>query len=82
MSFSKIQLRRDTSINWETNNPILAVGEVGLDITNRIMKVGDGISGWNSLGSWSVWGNSIITVGEEPPASPSEGDIWIQYGVD
>ncbi|HZJ99568.1 MAG TPA: hypothetical protein VFC79_06160 [Tissierellaceae bacterium] len=26
---TKIQLRRDTEENWDTNNPVLASGEIG-----------------------------------------------------
>lgn len=45
----RLQLRRDTSANWALYNPVLAMGEVGLDITSRKMKVGDGISTWSLL---------------------------------
>ena len=46
---TRIKLRRDTSINWTTNNPILAVGEPGLDIDSNEVKYGDGIAHWASL---------------------------------
>jgi hypothetical protein len=45
----KIQLRRDTSVNWSASNPILAEGEIGIDTTLREAKVGDGSTAWNSL---------------------------------
>ena len=45
----KIQIRRDTAANWSSNNPTLDVGELGLDITNNIIKAGDGTTAWNSL---------------------------------
>ena len=45
----QIQLRRDTAANWASNNPVLASGEPGYDITNRLQKIGDGISAWNDL---------------------------------
>ena len=46
---TKIQLRRDTAANWTTNNPILSEGEIGYDSTNKSIKVGDGITAWDTL---------------------------------
>lgn len=46
---SKIQIRRDTANNWSTNNPILAAGEIGFDLTNGKHKIGDGSNNWSSL---------------------------------
>jgi len=46
---AKIQTRRDTSANWSSNNPILSVGEMGYDTTDKKIKVGDGVTAWNSL---------------------------------
>lgn len=45
----RIQLRRDTTLNWESNNPVLALGEIGLDTTTGNFKIGDGTSQWNDL---------------------------------
>ena len=46
---TKIQLRRDTSTNWTRNNPVLALGEPGLETDTLIVKYGDGSSSWNNL---------------------------------
>jgi len=46
---NRIQLRRDTSANWATINPILADGEPGLEIDTNKIKYGDGTHGWVSL---------------------------------
>jgi hypothetical protein len=46
---TRIQIRRDTSIAWETNNPVLALGEPGLETDTFIVKYGDGSTAWNSL---------------------------------
>jgi len=46
---AKIKLRRDTAANWTTANVVLAQGEPGVDLTNKKMKIGDGITAWNSL---------------------------------
>jgi len=45
----KIQFRRDTSVNWASVNPILAQGELGLELDTTKYKIGDGTTAWNSL---------------------------------
>ncbi len=45
----KIQFRRDTSANWTSANPVLAQGELGLNLTTSQYKIGDGATAWNSL---------------------------------
>ena len=46
---SEIRIRRDTTANWEENNPRLGIGELGIDVDLRRLKVGNGIDNWNSL---------------------------------
>ena len=46
---TKIQLRRDTAATWAATDPILAQGEVGIDLTAAEMRVGDGLSAWSLL---------------------------------
>lgn len=45
----QIQLRNGTLAAWSASNPILAVGEVGVDTTTNAKKIGDGATTWNSL---------------------------------
>lgn len=45
----KIQLRHDTSTNWTTYNPILLEGEIGIETDTNKMKIGDGVTAYNSL---------------------------------
>ncbi|CAB4125145.1 hypothetical protein UFOVP53_68 [uncultured Caudovirales phage] len=45
----QIQFRRDTTANWTATNPILAQGELGLDLTLNRFKIGDGTTHWNLL---------------------------------
>lgn len=42
-------VRRDTAENWEAANTILVAGEIGYDTTNKITKIGDGVTAWNDL---------------------------------
>jgi hypothetical protein len=45
----KLQFRRDTAANWESENTILSEGELGLDTTNERFKIGNGVDGWNAI---------------------------------
>ena len=47
--YVKIRIRRDTTANWAANNPVLALGEIGADMTLHRIKVGDGVKTWNEL---------------------------------
>lgn len=42
-------IRNDTAANFETNNPILDNCEMGFDTTNKLLKIGDGVTSWNDL---------------------------------
>ena len=44
-----IQLRRGSAAAWAATSLILSVGEPGWDKTNRILKIGDGVSLWADL---------------------------------
>ena len=46
---TQIQLRHDTAANWTTVNPILALGEFGVETDTGKIKVGDGASTWSAL---------------------------------
>lgn len=46
---SKIQIRKGSSSEWNSANPILDLGEPGFDSTNSIIKIGDGSTPWNDL---------------------------------
>ena len=45
----RIQIRRDTKARWADLNPILAAGEMGFEIDNNRLKIGNGITAWNSI---------------------------------
>jgi hypothetical protein len=46
---AQIKVRRDTNGNWQAQNPVLALGEPGLNITTNKLKFGDGATAWNDL---------------------------------
>jgi hypothetical protein len=45
----RFQLRRDSLERWESLNPILLEGEIGLVLDTKSFKIGDGIHNWNDL---------------------------------
>jgi hypothetical protein len=46
---TRIQLRRDTSENWNSLNPTLFQGEVGYETNTGKFKIGNGSSAWTAL---------------------------------
>lgn len=58
----RIQLRRDTALKWSINNPILLEGELGYETDTTYMKIGDGVTPWNSLPYWQggLTGASLV----------------------
>jgi len=46
---TQIQLRNDSAVNWTQFNPVMAIGEVGIDTTNNQFRIGDGTTAWNAL---------------------------------
>lgn len=47
--YTLIQLRRDIASAWTTVNPVLASGEIGVELDTLRFKIGDGTTAWNSL---------------------------------
>lgn len=45
----KFQFKRGTASGWSSVNPTLASGEPGLELDTKRIKVGDGLTSWNSL---------------------------------
>ena len=45
----RIILRRDGSSNWESQNPVLLLGEPGYETDTGKFKIGDGSSMWSDL---------------------------------
>ncbi|EHK80486.1 hypothetical protein [Rhodococcus pyridinivorans] len=45
---ARIQLRRGTATEWAAENPVLAPGEVGVELDTGYMKVGNGTATWTA----------------------------------
>ena len=71
---SQIQLRRDSSANWASVNPVLAEGEIGINTTIDQYKIGDGATAWNSL-AYSSANISLNDIGDVTITSAADGDF-------
>lgn len=69
--------RTNTSSNWSTANPVLAVGQIGIESDTRKIKVGDGVTTWNSLhyaAFETVWSSSNPAMQNSGYAV---GTVWV-----
>jgi len=80
---TQIQIRRDTTANWENVNPVLADGEIGYDTTANKFKVGNGADEWSALEYSSSGGGSG---GDSPtytlPVFLRSGDVQLPLTLD
>lgn len=65
MALVKIQVRRDTAANWTASNPVLAVGEPGLETDTGKVKYGDGVRNWSTL----PYSSGVALGSSAPPAA-------------
>ena len=78
---SRIKLRRDTSTNWTSVDPILANGEMGIEADTRRVKIGNGAAKWSAL-DYAITGDLRIdgkTVNSEMGVSIAQQDpeTWL-----
>lgn len=52
-----IRLRRGSAASWQSNNPTLNEGEMGVELDTRRFKFGDGSNDWGTL-PYATQGNS------------------------
>lgn len=81
-----IQLRRGTSAEWSTANPVLAPGEFGFDVDTLAYKIGDGATTWNALPARELTGafvSALFTAygAASEPSAPAAGSMLL-YGKD
>ena len=68
----KFILRNDTAANWQSANPVLDSGEMGVITDTGDAKVGNGTSNWQSLPSLKDGVNSI-----KDTNSNSNMNMWL-----
>jgi hypothetical protein len=79
----RIQIRRDTSSNWTSNNPILLQGEFGYELNTGYAKIGDGQTAWTALdyfGGTGPTGSTGVTgsTGFGVPTGGSSGQFLVK----
>lgn len=65
-----IKFRRDSSDGWAVSTEALALGEPGYDYTNRVLKIGDGLSLWSALPGSGGGGGGVGPAGPQGPEGP------------
>jgi hypothetical protein len=79
MATVRVQLRNDTSSNWTSANPVLAIGEMGIETNTAKYKIGDGTTAWNSLGYSSLPSTALVSGGAL--GTPSSGTLTNTTGL-
>ena len=82
---TQIQIRRDTSANWLSADPVLAEGELGYDLTSEKFKVGDGSTPWSGLEYSSSsanpdWSDIQNKPSEFPPSAHNHDGVYQPVG--
>lgn len=67
-------IRRDTSVEWSSTNPVLAAGEPGIAYDTGELAVGDGTTAWNDLPKYQIT-RSTIESSYSAEDVASNGDI-------
>ena len=60
---NRIQLRRDTTANWNSVDPVLADGEPGYDIVTNELRIGNGSNTWSQLSANTISGGGGASTG-------------------
>lgn len=66
---AKILIKRGTATQWTNSQTPLLAGELGLDTTNNIIKVGNGTSLWNSLSGLTLTSTQVSELAQDAIAS-------------
>jgi len=78
---AQICIRRDTSANFTSANPTLALGEIAIETDTRRFKVGDGTTGWTTLAYSAQNPNSMTVTDSTASTSTTTGALVVTGGV-
>jgi len=70
----RIQIRRDTALNWYNANPVLYSGEFGYETDTKKLKIGTG-SNWNSIDYFVYEDTKLTNLNDVTITSPANGDF-------
>lgn len=87
-----IQFRRGTAAQWTSADPILAEGEMGIELDTSKFKIGNGVDIWSvrpyggivgATGPAGASGNSVLNGTTDPSSGDgNDGDFWINTTSD
>jgi hypothetical protein len=80
MPHIQIQFRRDTSVSWTFVNPVLASGEMGIELDTKQFKIGDGTTRWSLLPYGGIQGPPGPAGLILPPITPQIGQVLTYVG--
>ncbi len=72
----QIQLRNDTAANWISANPILAKGEIGVEIDTNKMKIGLGTTPWNDLSYTGIDPEELVPLVSYTHTQGADATVW------
>ena len=75
-NITSIQVRRGTKAEWESANPQLLEGEIGLETNTYRMKIGRR-DNFGELFFWNDLRYQAPFSGTEKPVYPQDGDFWV-----
>lgn len=76
---ARIQLRRDTTVNWLAADPVLAEGEQGLDTSTGFLYIGDGSTPISTLPPFTGDNTAVYTKTETDAKLALKADIATTY---
>ena len=79
---TKLQLRNDIKANWERVNPILAKGEIGIEIDTNQFKIGDGTTAWSGLSYFKGDLSNYYTKDQVDALIPELSDYYTKEQAD
>jgi hypothetical protein len=80
----QIQFRNDTAANWTSADPVLAIGELGLENDTDQFKIGNGVDTWEDLPYGGIVGPTgpVSTVpGPQGPAGEISFNTFLLMGA-
>jgi hypothetical protein len=82
----QIQLRNDTAAQWQSTNPVLAIGEMGIETETDLFKLGNGSENWLDLPYGGLAGptgpmggigsQGTFNALDNAPINPINGNAW------
>lgn len=75
---TQIKLRRDTSANFTSANPVLGVGEPAYETDTKKLKIGDGTTAYTQLEYFSAGGGGSTNISAALPLKIVDGVISLE----